>query len=75
MILKIYEFFLCRFIDNIKVYNFLVRTFPNLERRYMEREEAKIREVYIPQEELDRMTHNVWQKLCDSIPELDRSKF
>ncbi len=75
MIQKIYEFIIDHSIDNIKLYNFLVRTFPKLDKAYIDRMEQEISEVYIPQEELDRMSHNVWQRLCDDIPTLDRSKF
>ena len=72
---KIFEFLLFHSVDNIKFYNFLCDTFPKLEEKYMEKEEAKNREICIPQEDLDRMSHNVWQRLCDSFPALDRSKF
>ncbi len=75
MIQWLFEFLLFHSIDNIKFYNFLCNTFPEMERRYVEKEEAKNRAVYIPQEELDRMSHNVWQRLCNTFPELDRSKF
>lgn len=75
MIQKIFEFLLFHFVDNIKFYNFLCSTFPKLEEKYIEKEEAKNRAVYIPQEDLDRMSHNVWQRLCDNFSELDRSKF
>lgn len=44
-------------------------------KKYIEKEEAKNREVYIPQAELDRMSHNVWQGLCAKFPELDKNKF
>ena len=75
MIQKIFEFLLFHSVDNIKFYNFLCDTFPKLEEKYMEKEEAKNREVYIPQAELDRMSHNVWQGLCAKFPELDKNKF
>lgn len=75
MVQKIFEFLLFHSIDHLKFYNFLCDTFPKMERRYIEKEEAKNRAVYIPQEELDRMSHNVWQRLCDTYPQLDRSKF
>lgn len=74
MIQKIYEYVLDRSIDNIPFFNFLTETFPQLNKKYMDRLEKEIAEVYIPQEELDRSSHNVWQKLCDDIPTLDRSK-
>lgn len=75
MIQKIYEFLLFHSIDHLKFYNFLCDTFPTLEKRCIEKEEAKINKLYIPQEDLDRMGHNVWQRLCNIYPELDRSKF
>lgn len=75
MIQWLFEFLLFHSIDNIKFYNFLCNTFPKLEEKYIEKEEAKNRTVYIPQEDLDRMSHNVWQRLCDNFSELDRSKF
>ena len=75
MIQKLFEFLLFYSIDNIKLYNLLCNIFPKLEEKYIEKEEAKNRAVYIPQEDLDRMSHNVWQRLCDNFSELDRSKF
>lgn len=75
MIQKLFEFLLFYSIDNIKLYNLLCNTFPKLEEKYIEKEEAKNREIYIPQKKLDEMSHNVWQRLCDNFSELDRSKF
>lgn len=72
---ELFEFLLFHLVDNIKLYNLLCDSFPELEKKYIEKEEAKNREVYIPREDLDRMSHNVWQRLCDDFPELDRSKF
>ena len=72
---ELFEFLLFHLVDNIKLYNLLCDSFPELEKKYIEKEEAKNREVYIPREDLDRMSHNVWKRLCDDLPELDRSKF
>lgn len=72
---ELFEALLFHSIDDIKFYNYLCNTYPEMEKRFIEKEEAKNRSVYIPQEDLDRMTHNVWQRLCDTFPELDRSKF
>ena len=41
MIQWLFEFLLFHSIDNIKFYNFLCNTFPEMERRYVEKEEAK----------------------------------
>ena len=49
MIQKLFELLLFHSVDNIKFYNFLCNTFPKLEEKYIEKEEAKNREVYIPQ--------------------------
>lgn len=75
MIQKIYEYVLDHSIDNIPLFNFLTGTFPELNKNYMDRMEKEIAKVYIPQDDLDQMSHNVWQRLCDDIPTLDRSKF
>lgn len=72
---ELFEVLLFHSIDDIKFYNYLCNTYPEMEKRFIEKEEAKNRSVYIPQEDLDRMTHNVWQRLCDTFSELDRSKF
>lgn len=75
MIQKIFEFLLFHLVDNIKLYNLLCNAFPEMEKKYIEKEEAKNREVYIPQADLDKMSHNVWQGLCAKFPELDKNKF
>lgn len=72
---ELFEFLLFHLVDNIKLYNLLCDSFPELEKKYIEKEEAKNRALYIPQECLDIMSHNVWQRLCDNFPELDRNKF
>lgn len=72
---ELFEFLLFHLVDNIKLYNLLCNTYPEMEQRYIEKEEEKNKAIYIPQAELNRMSHNVWQRLCDSFPELDRSKF
>lgn len=72
---ELFEFLLFHSVYNIKLYNFLCNAYPEMEKNYIEKEEAKNRAVYIPQEDLDRMSHNVWQRLCDNFPEFDRSKF
>ncbi len=72
---ELFEFLLFHSVDNIKLYNLLCNTYPEMEKKYIEKEEARNKEVHIPQTELDRMSHNVWQRLCNIYPELDRSKF
>lgn len=72
---ELFEFLLFHSVDNIKLYNLLCNAYPEMEEKYIEKEEAKNRTVYIPQEDLDRMSHNVLQRLCDNFSELDRSKF
>ena len=75
MIQTLYEFVLYHSVDSIKMFNFLTRTFPTLERNYINRMEKELEKVYVSQADLDRMTHNVWQRLCKDIPSLDKSKF
>ncbi|MCI8548763.1 MAG: hypothetical protein HFJ38_07785 [Bacilli bacterium] len=75
MIQKIYEFLLVKSLNKIKLYNFLVRAFPKQNEIFVNRLDEEVSKVFIPREDLDRMTHNVWQGLCDKFPELDRSKF
>ena len=72
---ELFEFLLFHLVDNIKLYNLLCNAYPEMEKKYIEKEEAKNREVYIPQADLDKMSHNVWKLLCDSLPEMDRIKF
>lgn len=72
---ELFELLLFYSVDNIKLYNLLCNTYPEMEKKYIEKEEEKNKAVYIPQEKLDEMSHNVWQRLCNIYPELDRSKF
>lgn len=75
MIQRLYEFMLDLSVDNIRFYNFLVKTFPKLDKNYTERMEKRIEKVYIPQAKMDEITHNVWQRLCEDIPTLDKNKY
>ena len=75
MIQKIYEYVLYHSIYNINLFNFLTSTFPKMNKIYIDRLESRANKVYIPQEKLEEMTHNVWQGLCDNIAELDRNAF
>lgn len=72
---ELFELLLFYSVDNIKLYNLLCNTYPEMEKKYIEKEEEKNKAVYIPPEDLERMSHNVWQRLCNIYPELDRSKF
>lgn len=47
MIQWLFEFLLFHSIDNIKFYNFLCSTFPKLEEKYIEKEEAKIQIFFV----------------------------
>ena len=46
---ELFEFLLFHLVDNIKLYNLLCNAYPELEKKYIEKEEAKNRAVYIPQ--------------------------
>lgn len=75
MIQKIIEFIIDCSIDNIKLFTFITNLFPKRSKMYFDRLESEANEVYIPEEELQKSSHRVWQRLCDQCPDLDRSKF
>lgn len=55
MFQKIYEFLLYYCIDNIRMYNFLVRAFPKQEKTFLDKAEKKVSKVHIPEEKMEQM--------------------
>ena len=69
MLQKLYELLLYHFVDNIRIYDFLVQAFPKCEQNFIDRVEKKIAEVHIPEDTIKQMQVETWERICEQLKE------